>query len=278
MRELNAFRDWTMVNRPSTGQVVLWYTLMTINNMIGWKEWFPAPNPTLQLMTGLSRQGLDKARNSLIQLGLIQYKKGSCNKSGSYHMISFGSFGYQKVGKEVGKGVDKEVDRSGALSLLTGQRLGSTYIYKQNKKKQKENINVDNSLTDRNQKTIKQISNLFIQRSNRIPGKEDVNYMANLLTDRIPLNLILDGIHYAFDQYKPKFKGDSITSFAYCDKVIRRKWSDHERRGPGYANSSQECGANRRKNSSDSITGDKVGWVHPPKWGNKLDKTRENLI
>ncbi|GIM47594.1 hypothetical protein DNHGIG_31430 [Collibacillus ludicampi] len=75
--ELNAFRDWVMINRASTGQIALWYALMSINNQTGWKEWFSAPNQTLQLMTGLSRQGLDKARNGLIQLGLIQYKKGS---------------------------------------------------------------------------------------------------------------------------------------------------------------------------------------------------------
>jgi hypothetical protein len=88
MRELNAFRDWTMINRPSTGVIALWYMLMSINNMIGWKEWFTAPNQTVQLLTGLSRQGGESTRNSLIQYGLIEYKKGKSNQAGSYRMIS----------------------------------------------------------------------------------------------------------------------------------------------------------------------------------------------
>lgn len=88
MRELNAFRDWTMINRPSTGVIALWYMLMSINNMIGWKEWFTAPNQTVQLLTGLSRQGVESTRNSLIQYGLIEYKKGKSNQAGSYRMIS----------------------------------------------------------------------------------------------------------------------------------------------------------------------------------------------
>ncbi|WP_051296656.1 hypothetical protein [Anaeroarcus burkinensis] len=88
MRELNAFRNWAMINRPSTGGVALWNMLMNINNMTGWKEWFTVPNQTLQLLTGLSRQGIESTRNSLIQFGLIEYKKGRSNQAGSYRMIS----------------------------------------------------------------------------------------------------------------------------------------------------------------------------------------------
>lgn len=88
LRELNAFRDWTLLSRPSTGQVALWHSLMSVNNMSGWIDWFTVPNQTLQLMTGLSRQGLDRTRLALINETLIEYRKGSSNQAGKYHMIS----------------------------------------------------------------------------------------------------------------------------------------------------------------------------------------------
>lgn len=88
IRELNAFRDWLMLNHLSTKAVALWHTLMSINNLAGWQEWFAVPNSTLQQLTKLSKQGLDNARNELKVKGLIEYKPGDKKKPGSYRMIS----------------------------------------------------------------------------------------------------------------------------------------------------------------------------------------------
>ncbi|MHB1702434.1 MAG: hypothetical protein ACYCSN_20335, partial [Acidobacteriaceae bacterium] len=72
LRELNAFRDYALLNPLATGEVALWHSLMSVNNQASWREWFTAPNLTLQTLTGLSRQGLDKARNRLVQRELIE--------------------------------------------------------------------------------------------------------------------------------------------------------------------------------------------------------------
>ncbi|GAV21584.1 hypothetical protein [Carboxydothermus pertinax] len=140
IKELNAFRDWAVINRPSTGQVALWYTLISICNMTGWQEWFTVPNQTLQLMTGLSRQGLEKARNQLIQRGLIEYRKGTSNQAGRYRIIPFEKqkVDCQKVGTEVGTMVGTEVGTVGAFQEAQEERSSCT-LYKQNKTK---NINL----------------------------------------------------------------------------------------------------------------------------------------
>lgn len=118
LKELTAFRDWAIINRPSTGGVALWYSLMNINNMIG-LEWFTVPNPTLQLLTGLSRQGLDSARNSLVQKGRIEYKKGVSNQSGKYRIISLEC-------QNSGTAVDTLVGTVAALEQAQEQRSGCT--------------------------------------------------------------------------------------------------------------------------------------------------------
>jgi hypothetical protein len=157
IKELNAFRDWSMLNRPSTGQVALWHTLMSINNWTGWQEWFSTPNQTLQLMTGLSRAGIDKARNGLIQAGLIQYKKGRPKQAGLYHMLTFDS-------QKVGVSVDKTVGVS-AASQETNQEHKSRPLYKQNDTKlnetKKEKQTKEKSLLLATQ--VEQIWNHYVQ-------------------------------------------------------------------------------------------------------------------
>jgi DnaD/phage-associated family protein len=97
--EINAFNDWLLSNPLPTGAIALWYQIMSINNKAGWADEFTIANLTLQSLTGLSRQGLDRARNLLIQKGLIEYQKGTSNKAGKYRVISFEC---KKIGTAVG--------------------------------------------------------------------------------------------------------------------------------------------------------------------------------
>ncbi|MFD2334641.1 hypothetical protein ACFSR7_35815 [Cohnella sp. GCM10020058] len=118
MKELNSFRNWLLVNPLSTGEIALWHTLISINNMTGWIEWFTAPNTTVQLLTGLSKQGLDNSRNKLIQKGLISYRKGNKNAAGYYKMVPFermvkktAQIVDQRLDQELDQGVDHSRDR-----------------------------------------------------------------------------------------------------------------------------------------------------------------------
>ena len=88
IKEINAFYNWLMYNSLSTGAIALWHALMSINNRAGWTDEFTVANIVLQGITGLSRQGLHKARNLLIQKGLIEYKKGTSNQAGKYKLNS----------------------------------------------------------------------------------------------------------------------------------------------------------------------------------------------
>lgn len=102
IKEIKAFYYWLELNPLPTGAIALWHALMAVNNMAAWAEEFTVANIVLQSKTGLSRQGLDKARNLLKQKGLIDYKKGTGNKAGTYKMNS--------VCQIVGTTVDTEVD------------------------------------------------------------------------------------------------------------------------------------------------------------------------
>ncbi|HEX7065891.1 MAG TPA: DnaD domain protein [Bacillales bacterium] len=88
IKELKAFKDWLLLNELPTSAIALWHTLMAINNMTGWKSSFNAPNPLVQQLTSLSKQGLVDARKKLIDNSLIEYEKGRKNKAPVYKMVS----------------------------------------------------------------------------------------------------------------------------------------------------------------------------------------------
>lgn len=71
LKQILAFNQRQMSNPLSAGQFILWHALLNVHNDCGKQEWFTVANLRLELFTGLSRQGIDKARNTLKQLGLL---------------------------------------------------------------------------------------------------------------------------------------------------------------------------------------------------------------
>ena len=84
--EIKAFYNLTVDNPLSTGQIALWHALMYINNKCHWTKNFTVSNATLQLYTGLSRWGINDARNVLKQRGLIDFTAGNRGQSTTYEI------------------------------------------------------------------------------------------------------------------------------------------------------------------------------------------------
>lgn len=87
LTEILGFMDWVMLQRPTTGQICLWYALMYLCNKTGWKERFTVSNMTLELLTGLSRRSIQRDRNALKQMGLIDFYPHG-NKATGYSLNS----------------------------------------------------------------------------------------------------------------------------------------------------------------------------------------------
>lgn len=93
-----------------TGAIALWHALIFLNNKCYWKESFDVSNQTLQLYTGLSRQAIQKNRNILKQIALIDFRTNG-TKSTTYKLNTM-SNNYQ-VSCQVGS---QEVVKSVAQS------------------------------------------------------------------------------------------------------------------------------------------------------------------
>lgn len=87
--EINAF-ERRMKRKPlSTTAQLLWYKLMAFANRQHWPEWFSVDNDRLTTILGAgSDQTVRKARQQLIDAGLLIYEKGVKKKPGRYKLVS----------------------------------------------------------------------------------------------------------------------------------------------------------------------------------------------
>ncbi|AMX10927.1 DNA replication protein DnaD [Lactiplantibacillus plantarum] len=130
-KQRRAYRNFKMYEASvSNGQNNLYRELLDYANDEGKLDvQFRMKNSALLSLTGLSEPGLDKARNSLVQLGLIKYVRGKKNvKTPEYRIINLYSrsagyptsnpttshksrpTGLDKVGQPVGQGGGQPVE------------------------------------------------------------------------------------------------------------------------------------------------------------------------
>lgn len=88
LTEIREFYNWMECNQLSTSAICLWHALMHMANKSGWKEWFSVPVATLELKTGLSRSAIYRARNTLRQVGRIDFKDRSGKLCSMYRLAS----------------------------------------------------------------------------------------------------------------------------------------------------------------------------------------------
>lgn len=120
IQQIRAFDDFRLYkSKLSSGQVALWYSLMSINNKTSWQTWFTAANATLESLSGLSRSGIAKDRNALKQLGLIDFKSNG-RQATSYHVcVLYTSDSVQGSTQDSTQGsTQHSVQRSGTLNKL----------------------------------------------------------------------------------------------------------------------------------------------------------------
>ena len=66
-------------------------------------------------------------------------------------------------------------------------------------------------------------SKALILETNMKPA--EIQAAIKIVEDKIPINIVKQGIDIAFKNFKPNFEGDKIKTFKYCVPVIRSLWA-----------------------------------------------------
>lgn len=210
LREIVAFSEWKEVNPIPSSAIALWYELMSVDNRLGWKQEFTAPNEMLQLKAGLSRKQFDAARLVLIERGRIEYKKsGRANKAGTYRIIPIVQNGQQKVQQD---------DSDCSIGTTEGTSKGTRSLNKDlnsfatdGAKAPPEQLPI---LTDGDVAEIEMLAVMLLQRPMLYP--DEVKMLMDLSATRVPKATILQGIGESFENYKPRSSRDKINRLTYC--------------------------------------------------------------
>ena len=141
IKEINAFYDWLETNSISSSSIVLWHSLMSINNKTGWKPEFTVAISTLEIKTSLTKKTIERARNNLKTVGLIDWKSRKGNQSAVYKMVSvmdilwgnndaqenvWGNNDPQSVSQPVSQGVPQPVPQRVAITKLKETKQNET--------------------------------------------------------------------------------------------------------------------------------------------------------
>lgn len=101
IKQLNGFERWLESHYLPSAAQLLYYKLLSINNMAGWCEWIQVDNQRVMSRCQMSREAtLVENRNKLIEAGLIEFQRGKKRSPNKYKICTFKS-----VGKTVGETV-----------------------------------------------------------------------------------------------------------------------------------------------------------------------------
>jgi hypothetical protein len=82
---INAFERWLETNYLPISSQLLWYKLISLFNRCGWSEWVTVDNQRLMsIMQIKNEKTFIKCRDSLIEAGLFEYKKGKKGSPNQY--------------------------------------------------------------------------------------------------------------------------------------------------------------------------------------------------
>lgn len=131
IEEMNAFFRWNRTNYLPPASQLLWYKLFMLFNESGWSEWIEATNQELMALIRYSNETtFIGIRDSLIEKGLILYKKGKKGVPNRYKML------FLTTKNGVYPGVETGVHSGVQIGVYPGVETGD--LYKLNEIKQNE--------------------------------------------------------------------------------------------------------------------------------------------
>lgn len=87
--QIKRFYEWLESNKLSATEISLWHALLHIGNEAGWPGLLSVPISRLSKMTGMKKDAIYSARNSLESAGLIRVLQGKGNQAAKYMIMPF---------------------------------------------------------------------------------------------------------------------------------------------------------------------------------------------
>ncbi len=90
---LNGFNQWLeQADSPTDKAIILYYGLLNTFNRRGWPRWAGVDTQQLMMLVRVTNKPTAfRARDALVEAGLIEYKPGRKGKASEYRLLKFGN-------------------------------------------------------------------------------------------------------------------------------------------------------------------------------------------
>ena len=184
--QLTAFGRISIDNLSATAQA-LYLRLILIDNGLGWPERFYASNSRLMTEAGInSEKTLITARNQLIQMGLVEYRKGTAKgKASTYKLNIIPTTGVTTVGTTVASagvsGAYMTVGTTVASAGVSGAYM--TDQYRQEKTRQEKNIAAAATRAREGDSALAEVVRVFEENIHPLGGNIESDTLIDLVDD-----------------------------------------------------------------------------------------------
>ena len=180
--QLTAFGRISIDNLSATAQA-LYLRLILIDNGLGWPERFYASNSRLMTEAGInSEKTLITARNQLIQMGLVEYRKGTAKgKASTYKLKIIPTTGVTTVGTTVASAGVTTVGTTVASAGVSGAYM--TDQYRQEKTRQEKTIAAAATRAREGDSALAEVVRVFEENIHPLGGGIESDALIELVDD-----------------------------------------------------------------------------------------------
>lgn len=87
--QMNQFYKYLESNKLTPNQIALWHALMNIAENAGYPIWLSVPIVKLENYTGMKKDAIYRARDTLLKRNLIEYQPGQGSRAAQYKIVPF---------------------------------------------------------------------------------------------------------------------------------------------------------------------------------------------
>ena len=184
--QLTAFGRISIDNLSATAQA-LYLRLILIDNGLGWPERFYASNSRLMTEAGInSEKTLITARNQLIQMGLVEYRKGTAKgKASTYKLKIIPTTGVTTVGTTVASAGVTTVGTTAGTTVASAGVSGAymTDQYRQEKTRQEKTIAAAATRAREGDSALAEVVRVFEENIHPLGGDIESDTLIDLVDD-----------------------------------------------------------------------------------------------
>ena len=184
--QLTTFGRISIDNLSATAQA-LYLRLILIDNGLGWPERFYASNSRLMTEAGInSEKTLITARNQLIQMGLVEYRKGTAKgKASTYKLKIIPTTGVTTVGTTVASDGVTTVGTTVGTTVASDGVSGAymTDQYRQEKTRQEKTIAAAATRAREGDSALAEVVRVFEENIHPLGGDIESDTLIDLVDD-----------------------------------------------------------------------------------------------